>query len=86
MKKMIKVDMLVIKYMPQITDDQLWDFYVRNDICEVGHGKDIAVKPAKFNPYIVGAFFENKLVGIIRAMFDGLSADSSSHILCRRHR
>jgi len=33
------------------------------------------VKPLKFNPYIVGAFYEDKLVGIIRAMFDGLSAN-----------
>ena len=23
-----------IEYMPKITDDQLYDFYVRNDICE----------------------------------------------------
>ena len=29
----------------------------------------------KYNPYIVGAFYEDKLVGIIRATFDGLSAD-----------
>ena len=64
-----------IKYMPKISEDQLWNFYVRNDICEVGHGKEIAVKPLSFNPYIVCAFFEEKLVGIIRAMFDGLTAD-----------
>ena len=31
--------------MPEITEDQLWDFYVRNDICEVGYGKETAVKP-----------------------------------------
>ena len=68
------VNNVIIKYMPDITDDQLWDFYVRNDICEVGHGKEIAVKPLKFNPYIVGAFYENRLVGIIRALFDGISA------------
>ncbi len=30
---------IVIKYMPQITEDQLWDFYVRNNICEVDTGK-----------------------------------------------
>ncbi|MDF2544238.1 MAG: hypothetical protein K0S47_3956 [Herbinix sp.] len=66
---------IIIKYMPKITDDQLWDFYVRNDICEVGHGKETAVKPLKFNPYIVGAFYDDKLVGLIRAMFDGVSAD-----------
>lgn len=66
---------IVIKYMPQITEDQLWDFYVRNNICEVGYGKETAVIPLRHNPYIVGAFYEDKLVGIIRATFDGLSAD-----------
>ena len=66
---------VVVKYMPQITENQLWDFYVRNDICEVGYGKETAVIPLKYNPYIVGAFYEDKLVGIIRATFDGLSAD-----------
>lgn len=66
---------VVIKYMPQITENQLWDFYVRNDICEVGYGKETATIPLKYNPYIVGAFYQDKLVGIIRATFDGLSAD-----------
>lgn len=78
---MIEVNKVKIEYMPKITDDQLWDFYVRNDICEVGHGKDDAVKPLRFNPYIVGAFFEDKLVGIVRAMFDGLSADIMEYCL-----
>ncbi len=78
---MIEVDKVKIVYMPQITDDQLWDFYVRNVICEVGHGKSVAVKPLKFNPYIVGAFFDDKLVGLIRAMFDGVSADIMEYCL-----
>ena len=68
------IEKIVIEYMPQITDDQLWDFYVKNDICEVGYGKEVAVIPLKFNPYIVGAFYKEKLVGIIRATFDGISA------------
>ena len=66
---------VVVKYMPQITENQLWDFYVRNDICEVGYGKETAVIPLKYHPYIVGAFYEDKLVGIVRVTFDGLSAD-----------
>ena len=64
-----------ISYMPRITEDQLWDFYVRNDICEVGYGKETAVIPLKYNPYMVGAFDGERLVGIIRATFDGLTAD-----------
>ncbi len=59
---------------PQITADQLWDFYVRNDICEVGFGKETSAIPLKHSSLIVGAFYEDKLVGIARAMFDGLSA------------
>ena len=66
---------VIIQYMPKISTEQLWDFYVRNDICEVGYGKEVATKPLKFNPYIVGAFYNDTLVGIIRAMFDGVSAD-----------
>ena len=72
---MIDINKIVIKYMPEITDDQLWNFYVKNDICEVGFGKEIAVKPLKYNPYIVAAFHDDILVGIIRATFDGLSAN-----------
>jgi len=67
------VNKVEIKFMPKITDDQLWDFYVRNDICEVGYGKDDAVKPLKFNPYYAVALYEGKLVGIVRGLFDGLS-------------
>ncbi|MDR1692290.1 MAG: hypothetical protein LBR72_02940 [Oscillospiraceae bacterium] len=48
------IDKIEVKYMPTITENQLWDFYLRNNICEVGHGKKEAVKPLKFNPYIVG--------------------------------
>lgn len=72
---MIDGNAVVVKYMPEITEDQLWDFYVRNDICEVGYGKETAVLPLKFNPYIAAAFDGDQLVGIIRATFDGLTAD-----------
>jgi hypothetical protein len=68
------IERIKIEYMPKITDDQLYDFYVRNDICEAGHGKEAAVKPLKYSPYMVGAFYEGKLVGIVRAVFDGLTA------------
>lgn len=71
----MNIDKIEIKYQPEIEDDDLWDFYVRNNICEVGYGKETAVKPMKFNPYIVAAFCEGKLVGIIRATFDGLAAN-----------
>lgn len=53
---MIYINKIEIKYMLKITDDQLWDFHVRNDICEVGHERKIAVKPLCFNRYIVALF------------------------------
>lgn len=58
---------------PEISPDQLWDFYVRNDICEVGFGKETAIKPLYHSSLIIGAYDKDKLVGIARAMFDGLS-------------
>ena len=64
-----------IQFQPNITDDQLWDFYVRNDICEVGYGKKLAVLPLHNPCVVVGAFFEDSLVGYVRALFDGLGAD-----------
>jgi hypothetical protein len=62
-----------ILFQLYIADDQLWDFYIRNDICEVGFGKETAVKPLKQSSLIIGAFQGERLVGIARAMFDGLS-------------
>lgn len=66
-----KVEILV---NPSITPDQLWDFYVRNDICEVGYGKEIATKPLYHSSLVVAARAGEKLVGIARALFDGNSA------------
>ena len=59
---------------PDITDDQLFSFYQRNHICQEGYGKELACKPLRNSSVIVCAFQEDRLVGITRAMFDGLSA------------
>jgi len=65
---------VTIAYMPTITEVQIWEFYVRNDICEAGYGRNLAAKPLQYgNSHTVAAFFEDKLVGIIRALFDGLT-------------
>jgi len=64
---------VTISFMPTITETQMWEFYIRNDICEAGYGRDLAVKPLKYgNSHTVAAFFEDKLVGIVRGVFDGL--------------
>ena len=59
---------------PTISSDQLWDFYVRNDICEVGFGRETATRVLDYPQVIIGAFREGDLVGLARACFDGLSA------------
>jgi len=59
---------------PKITPDQLFSFYERNNICEKGFGREVATKVLDHSSLIVGAFEGDRLVGIARAMFDGLSA------------
>ena len=63
-----------IEVNPQLTADQLFDFYQRNDICEVGFGKEIAARILRHPHLMVGAFHQGELVGLARATFDGLSA------------
>jgi hypothetical protein len=72
---MNSVDSVRILVNPKITPDQLFSFYERNDICEKEFGKDVASKVLNHSSLIIGAFEGDKLVGIARAMFDGLSAD-----------
>lgn len=64
-----------IRINPIITPDELYEFYKSNDICEEGYGKEVASRVLKHSSLIVGAFLNNKLVGITRAMFDGLAAE-----------
>ena len=71
---MADVDNVKILVNPQITTEQLFSFYQRNSICEEGYGKELACKPLYYSSLIIGAFEGDKLVGITRAMFDGLSA------------
>ncbi len=72
---MIKPEDVKIKVNPAISDEQLFSFYQRNSICEEGFGKEVACIPLKHSALIVGAFFNDSLVGIARATFDGLAAN-----------
>lgn len=63
-----------IEVNPDITHDKLFSFYQRNHICEEGYGKELACKPLHRSSLVIGAFDEDRLVGIAQAMFDGLSA------------
>jgi hypothetical protein len=63
-----------IQVNPRLTADQLFDFYRRNDICEVGFGKEVAARILDHPHVIVAALDGDGLVGLARATFDGLSA------------
>jgi hypothetical protein len=65
---------VTIQVNPPLTARQLFAFYQRNDICEVGFGEEVAAKILKHPHLIVGAFWNNELVGLVRATDDGLSA------------
>jgi hypothetical protein len=66
-------DGIRITVNPEISDDQLFEFYQRNHICEEGYGKERASVVLHHSSLIIGAFEGDKLVGITRAMCDGLS-------------
>lgn len=70
---------------PDITSDQLFSFYERNDICEKGFGRDVASRVLRYSSLIVAAFEGDDLVGIARAMFDGCSANISEFSLELKH-
>ncbi|MDE0313450.1 MAG: hypothetical protein OXM61_00985 [Candidatus Poribacteria bacterium] len=63
-----------IRVNPIITADELFDFYERNNICEVGFGKEVAARILEHPHLIVAAYTGTELIGLARATFDGLSA------------
>jgi len=71
---MIEADNIQIFVNSNITAEQLFSFYERNNICEAAFGKDVVSLVLDHSSLVVGAFEGDKLVGIARAMFDGLSA------------
>ena len=50
------MDPVRIEINPDVSAHELWDFYVRNDICEVGYGKDMATRVLDHPQVIVAAF------------------------------
>lgn len=59
---------------PNLSPDQLFDFYCRNGICDVASGKAMASRILSHPHVIVGAFSGDELVALARATFDGLGA------------
>ena len=65
---------VTISVQPAITPAQLFAFYERNNNCEVGFGQDVAARVLQHTTLCVAAFRGDQLVGLARAMFDGLAA------------
>ncbi len=70
----MQTDRVRIEVNPKISPDQLFSFYVKNDVCETGFGKETASRVLDRSSLIVAAFEGDELVGFARAMFDGLAA------------
>jgi hypothetical protein len=65
---------VIIRVNPALTADELFAFYERNNICEVGFGKETAAKVLRHPHLVVAAYEGGELVGLARVTFDGLSA------------
>ena len=66
------IDNVRVEINPPVPDEELYSFYQRNRICEEGYGR-IEYPYLRRSSLIVGAFEGDKLVGIARAMFDGIT-------------
>ena len=69
---MPSIDAVQILVNPPITPEQLFAFYERNHVCEVGYGQEIASRVLTRSSLIVGAFEGDTLVGLARALCDGV--------------
>jgi len=66
---------VIILTNPDISADQMWHFFIRNNTYEVAYGnKEAIIRPLKNTPLYIGAFYDQKLVGILRVLHDGLTA------------
>lgn len=63
-----------IRVDPPITTDQLYRFYQRNQICEAGYTPERAAQVLGQPGVIIAALDGDALVGIARAVTDGLTA------------
>jgi len=68
------IDNIRVEVNPIITPKQLFSFYERNNCCEVGYGIEVATRVLEHSSLIIGAFEGQELVGVTRAMFDGVAA------------
>lgn len=65
---------IVVREEPDLSPDELWDFYVENNCCETRYDKETATSVLRKTDVIVTARDKGKLVGVARAVTDGLTA------------
>lgn len=65
---------IVVREEPALSPQDLWDFYVQNDCCETRYGFERATSVIAKSAVVVTARDEGKLVGVARAITDGLDA------------
>ncbi len=65
---------IVIQDEPDIIPEDVWDFYVGNNICEQRYGKRRGTSVLAKSDVIITARDGGKLVGLARAITDGLDA------------
>ena len=63
-----------IEINPKLSPEQLFLFYEKNNICEKNYGQKTAARVLKHSDLIIAALVDDELVGLARAMFDGLDA------------
>jgi len=65
---------IVIREEPDLSPEELWGFYVENRCCETRYDSSTATSVLKRSSVIVTAREKGRLVGVARALSDGLSA------------
>jgi hypothetical protein len=68
---------------PPVGEDELYEFYRKNGICEEGYPRERATVVLQQSSVIVAGYRKGILVGIARAMFDGREAQLVEFCIAR---
>ena len=66
---------IVVAVEPDLPADDLWQFYMENNCCETRYPKGRATSVLRNTTVIVAARDHGRLVGVARAISDGLCLD-----------
>ena len=61
-----------IRVCPAIRPGELYEFYRRNNICEAGHGRELAEVVLHHPGVWMAAYGDGRLISFARALCDGL--------------